>query len=436
MSEPAGLAGRDLTARVVTHLRTPLYRNSYALVVSAAGTAVLGLLFWTVAARNYSPHEVGVQSVVISTLLFLAGLSQLSLNSVLIRFLPIAGNGSGRMIGMAYGVSAVAAVVLTTVFVIGTPFWSPSLTFLRTNPTWSVAFVLGASVWCVFTLQDSALAGLRRATWVPIENIGVSCAKIALLLLFHSQLPHAGLFASWVIPAALAVVIVNGLVYRIVIPTLRRTGGAGAHGIREIARFASGNYVGFVFYAASSNLVPLVVLDRVGAAQAAYFFLPWTIASALAAVPASTATSLTVETVRDMDLLRHYVRRTLLHTFALLVVPIAALCFGASELLSLFGSGYAEHGATTLRLLSLGILPGAVVTIGLGVLRIRGRVVWVAALQGLICVTLLGLSYVLLPRFGITGAGIAFLVSQSIAAALLLATDLRPIVRTRATATA
>ena len=133
MSEPAGVTGRDITARVVTHLRTPLYRNSYALVVSAAGTAVLGLLYWTVAARKYAAHEVGVQSVVISTLLFLAGLAQLSLNSVLIRFVPVAGSRSGRIIAVGYAVSAAAAIAIATVFVIGTPFWSPTLTFLRSE---------------------------------------------------------------------------------------------------------------------------------------------------------------------------------------------------------------------------------------------------------------------------------------------------------------
>ena len=395
-----------MTARLVTHIRTPLYKNSYALVVSAGGTAVLGLLYWTIAARNYSPHEVGVQSVVISTMLFLSGLSQFSLNSVLIRFLPVARRGTGRLIGGAYIVSAVAAVFVAAVFVLGTPFWSPTLSFLRSDAAWFLAFVGGTAVWCVFTLQDSVLAGLRRATWVPVENIAVSVVKIALLLLFASELPHAGLFASWVIPSLVAVAIVSVMVVRIVLPPLRGQERPESHQLREIVRFAGGNYVGFVFYAASSNLLPLVVLNEVGPTQAAFFFLPWTITSAVRAIPASTATSLTVETVQDMDQLRSYCRRTLVHTFALLAPAVALLCVGASTLLNVFGTGYAAEGSTALRLLALGLLSRrrARSWWGSGSSGLKGLVVRLAALQAFICISLLGVSHYLLPRHGIDGA--------------------------------
>jgi O-antigen/teichoic acid export membrane protein len=331
---------------------------------------------------------------------------------------------------LTYAVSATAAVAVATAFVIGTPFWASKLDFLLHDGAWFAAFVVATAIWCVFSLQDSVLAGLRRAPWVPIENIGVSVVKIALLLLLQSQLVSAGIFGSWMLPTALAVVIVNLLVFRVAVPSLASS-AVGRHTLREIGRFAGGNYVGFVFYAASSNLLPLVVLNRAGASQAAYFFLPWAITSALLLVAASTATSLTVETVREMSRLQTYSRRTLVHTFALLAVPVALLLVAAPALLAVFGSDYAEHGTTPLRLLSLGVLPNAVVQIGLGVLRIRGRVWRLAALQALVCVILLGASWVLLPRHGITSVGIAFVLSQITAAVVLLGGDLRAIVRVR-----
>lgn len=261
-----------------------------------------------------------------------------------------------------------------------------------------------------------------------IENIGVSAAKIALLLLLQSRLAHAGVFASWAVPAALAALMVNLLIFRIVVPPLRNIDVVELHPFRAIVRFAGGNYVGFVF-AASSNLLPLIVLNRAGETTAAYFFLPWAITSSLFLVAASTATSLTVEAVLDFAELRSYCRRTLVHTSALLAAPIALLCLGAPTLLQLFGRGYAEHAATGPRLLSLGVLPNAVVLIGLGVLRIRGRVARLAGIQVIVCILLLGASYILLPRYGITGVGIAFDLSQVTAATLLLLSELRPVVR-------
>lgn len=429
MTQRSYAARRDFPAQVARHIRTPLYRASYALVLSAGGTAVLGLIYWAAAARHYPASQVGVQSVVLSTMLFLAGLAQLSLNSVLIRFLPVSGGNASRMIRSIYAVSVVAALAAATIFVLGTSLWAPNLSFLRSDKLWFAAFVGATAIWCVYTLQDSALAGLRRATWVPIENIAVSGTKIVLLLLFAAPLVDSGLFASWMLPTVVAVVVVNVFIFRVV--------GRGSSerapeflSFGRIARFAGGNYVGFVFYAASTNLIPLAVLNRVGPTQSAYFILPWTITMALAGVASSTSTSLTVETALDMVQLRSYCRRTLVHTFLLLAAPIALLVIGAPYVLRVFGSGYAEHGATTLRLLSLGVLPNAVVLIGLSVLRIRGNVRRLAGLQGALCFLLLGVSYLLLPRYGITGVGIAYLLSQSATAALLLLGDLKSIVRT------
>jgi O-antigen/teichoic acid export membrane protein len=415
--------------RVAVHLRTPLYKSSYALVASAAGTAILGLLYWSVATRDYPAREVGVQSVVISTMLFLAGLSQLSLNSALIRFLPVLGNRSGRVIVVTYAISATAGLVAAAAFVIGTPLWSPKLTFLRDDWLWFAGFLVGTSVWCVFSLQDSVLAGLRRAPWVPVENIGVSLAKIGLVVFFASRLIHSGLFASWIVPAAIAVIGVNTAIYLKALPGLEPTQHSDLHTLRSFMRFAGGNYVGFVFYAASSNLLPLVVLNRTGAADAAYFFLPWAITSALLLVATSTSTAFTVEAARDLPGLLIYGRRALSHTLALLAVPVALFFFAGPTLLRAFGHGYAAHGGNALRFLSLGVLPNAVVLVGLGVLRVRGRLMQLAGVQALACAIVLGGSYLALPRYGITSVGVAFVVSQVAAAVALLAGDLRGMFR-------
>ena len=59
-------------ARLTAHLRDPLYRNGYALVLSSAATSVLGILYWVLAARLYSTAVIGVNSALLSALSFLA----------------------------------------------------------------------------------------------------------------------------------------------------------------------------------------------------------------------------------------------------------------------------------------------------------------------------------------------------------------------------
>ena len=45
--------------RLTVHFRTPLFRNGYALLVSGTTAAGLGVVYWALAARYYSPETVG-----------------------------------------------------------------------------------------------------------------------------------------------------------------------------------------------------------------------------------------------------------------------------------------------------------------------------------------------------------------------------------------
>ena len=84
-------------AGVRARLNVPLYRNGYALVASSGLTSVLGLVYWLMAARLYTPQAVGVSAALISAMTLLANLAQLNLKSALNRFLPRAGSASAGL---------------------------------------------------------------------------------------------------------------------------------------------------------------------------------------------------------------------------------------------------------------------------------------------------------------------------------------------------
>ncbi|MDQ2997814.1 MAG: lipopolysaccharide biosynthesis protein, partial [Chloroflexota bacterium] len=111
-------------------------------------------------------------------------MAQLSLVSVITRFLPRAGRATGRLVGGAYALTLSVAALAGLLFVLGVRLWSPALAFLVASPLFALWFVLATMAWCIFTLQDSVLAAMKQAVWVPIENTIFAVAKIALLLLF------------------------------------------------------------------------------------------------------------------------------------------------------------------------------------------------------------------------------------------------------------
>ena len=65
--------------RVASHLRLPLFRNGYALIIGSAATSGLGLVYWVLAARFYSAEMVGLSSAALSAMLLLSGISQTGL---------------------------------------------------------------------------------------------------------------------------------------------------------------------------------------------------------------------------------------------------------------------------------------------------------------------------------------------------------------------
>src|SRR5688500_7209405 len=88
----------DYINRIIVHLRTPLYRNGYALIINSVGISLLGVLQWMLAARYYTTAAVGINSAAIAAMTFLASIGRLYLDGALIRFLPRSGRNAGRLI--------------------------------------------------------------------------------------------------------------------------------------------------------------------------------------------------------------------------------------------------------------------------------------------------------------------------------------------------
>src|SRR4051794_18578789 len=107
--------------QIVGHLRTPLYRNGYALILSTGITSALGLLYWAVAAKFYQTENVGLNSAVISTMIFLSGISQINLQETMVRYLPVAGHRTPRMVIYTYLIVLSLSVLVGLIFCFGIP---------------------------------------------------------------------------------------------------------------------------------------------------------------------------------------------------------------------------------------------------------------------------------------------------------------------------
>ncbi len=428
MSTPISSSMPSSIIRLIGHLRAPLYRNGYALVLSSATTSGLGLGYWILATRNYTTEAVGLNSATLSAMMLLGAVSQLNLVSALNRFIPGAGRATSRIVVGAYLVSLVAILATSSIFILGVRAWTPALSFLASSPFFSLWFIFASLAWCLFALQDGVLTGLRQATWVPIKNTIFALAKIALLIGFAKLLPQYGVFASWTIPAVLALAPVNLLIFRRLIPQHAQATEDRANAIVpiQIVKYVAGDYLGSLFWTAAITLPPIIVTHQLGATANAYFYLPWAIAYSLYLVSRNMGMSLTAEAAADQTKLATYSYRTFVGTARLLVPMVAIIALGAPYILRLFGNNYAAEGVTLLRLLCLSALPDIVLSLYTSIARVQRRLSAIFLIPASLCALVLTLSYILLKKYGITGVGTAWLMSQTIVAGVLLFTQFRP----------
>jgi O-antigen/teichoic acid export membrane protein len=413
--------------RTLSYFNLPLHRNGLALIFSLAATSGLGLFYWALAARKYSAEIVGINAAMISAMMLLGSISQLGLVNFLNRFLPKAGRAANVYILGAYLASVLAALFISVIYVFGIDLWSPTLGFLRTD-YWSFAFfVVATMLWCVFALQDGVLIGLRRAAWVPVENIIFALVKIGLLLLMASLLVDNGIFISWTAPLILLVVLINLLIFRKLLPKHREETAAQAEVIEfpQIVRFVGGDYFSSLVWMLTINLMPIIVLEIAGATANAYFYLPWMITYSLYLVSQSMGMSLTTEAARDPELLDEYSFRSLLQGSALVIPAVLLVTIAAPLILRLFGDIYAAEGSTLLRLLALSALPNVVNRIYVSIARVQRRVKDIVLVLSSICGIVLVITFASLGRLGLPGVGWAWLIGQTTVAVYLLSTRFR-----------
>ncbi|WP_330340939.1 lipopolysaccharide biosynthesis protein [Streptomyces sp. NBC_00557] len=398
---------------------SPLFRNAYALMLNTGISAVLGLGFWLAAARWYSESAVGQGSAAIAAMKFLAGLTAVTLTGALARFIPIAGARTGTLIFRTYAGSSLLVAVAAGVFLVTLDTWGPSYRFLHGTVN-GLGFVAAVIAWNVLTLQDGVLTGLRSATWVPVGNTVFSAVKLALLVAFAVAIPTSGVFVSWVAAIATSVVPLGWLVFRRLVP--RHTKATEGHvqppTLRQVGRFLAGDYTGSLFSLAVIYLVPVIVAAQVSSAENAYFYIATTIGGTTDLLAINMGASLTVEGSHDPARLAAFTRAAL-KRMARIMLPIAALwIIGAPWILGVFGSGYAHAATPLLRWLAVGSVLRVVIETYFAVLRARSRTAGLAWLQGLLCVLVLGLTLLLLPRMGLTGAGLAEAGSLAVVAAI------------------
>jgi O-antigen/teichoic acid export membrane protein len=356
-------------------------RDSIVLTASYGLTAVVGVVFWAVAARTVPASRLGVDTAVISAVSAAGIMSATGIANAFLALLPVSGPARGLLLRLGYRVVLVASLVCGVIAGVLTVALLPGMG----SPVVTVLAVAAASViWAFFVVQDPALTALGRAHWLLAENIPVSLAKLMLLpvLAVVAGAAHYPVVLATVAPAALAVVVVSGVLLPRIVRAMRpsqdveaRAAQAQAQAWMDDNRATFGMFVLRDGVASALNLglfmvLPFVVTATSGAVQGAVFALCLQVAAGLDLLTAGVGVSLTTHVTGDpsagpVAAIRMWKRLVLLVAAASLVMVA-----GSPVLLWVFGRTYLHHD---------GVLIIAVFAVG-SVLRTPFEV-WIALLR-------------------------------------------------------
>ncbi len=410
-----------------------LYRNAFYLAADYLALPATGFVFWMIAARFYHAEDVGLASATIAAMGLLAILSALGLNFGLIRFLPRSAKDANYMVNTSLTMAGLASIVSGGIFLAGLSSWSPTLIFLRQNAIYLAAFLVFTVCSTLATMVDSTCIAHRRAGFSLARGLIFGLSRLPLAVLLAAFFHSFGIFASWGVCQAVSIAISALFFLPRIQPGYRPFPTISKSILSEMAHFSFTNYLVNLFWSLPNFVLPIMVLNILGAELNAYFYIAWSIGNLLGVIPLSISMSLFAEGSYDEQRLYADTWRSLKLTFLIIIPSVILIVIIADKLLLLFGSSYSHSGTTLLRILTLSALPIAINYIYIGKKRVEKKMAVLIKLSVFIAIATLTLSYLLLPRMGIDGAGVAWLGSQGVVALWIVTSFLlrRPAVRER-----
>ena len=426
-------------AEFLNHLHDPLFKNSFFIILTSVLGAGFGFIFWILAAKFYSAEDVGIATALISSMALLVLLSRAGLDVSLIRFFPAnyvikggdEGDGSkgiadssmskawkSRVFSTALIITTSFAILFGVIFITGVDVFSPRLHLLK-SPFNAALYLIFLAAHSASALACISFVAVRRASFQFIQSIVVGSRVLFLIPLI--LLGAVGIFGA----VGISFVIALGTAYILLGRLGVRPGFVIDRGfLNDAFHFSVGNYLASLFMLGPNFVLPIMVLNVLGAEQAAYYYIAYAIVALLFKIPHAVSMSLFVEGSHGEALKRAVVKS--LFAIFLLMIPAAVILYvWGGWLLGLVGADYASGGFAVLRMMVVASLFVGVNLVYFAIKRVQKDVKGLVVLSGVIGGLLVGFGYVFVVMFGLVGVGYAWLMSNGIGSVMVAVMMLR-----------
>ena len=354
-----------------------ILRISSSLVGTQAATSVLGLLFWAIASRGFTAEQFGVANAAVSAMGLLAALGTLGLGTLLISLLPLTDQGVRRVtVRTALCIAAAAATVLAVVvpFVAVHVLGLGNLDPIAGSPGHASLFALGTGLAALALVLDQAVLVLGSGTLQLERNVVASATKVLVLLLLAlaGEVDGMAIFAAWAVGTLVSLPLVAH----------RTRGGRPLQSSKRLVDFSSMRGLGrraLSHHALNTTLqsplmlLPVIVTASISAGANAGFGAALQLTGFVFALPYALSIGLFAAAEGDDAEVLRRMRVTIPLGLSVSLAADVVLLPLAPLVLRIFGEGYADDGATVLRVLVLAGLPFVIKDHFVALRRVQGR---------------------------------------------------------------
>lgn len=375
-------------------MNSKLLSNSLLVLITTLLMAGAGAAFWVIAARLASPEEVGLAGSLVAAGDALALFAQLGLNIAIVRTLPASSRKAADVVTSALVVCA-AGATFALGYAVLLPATSPRLADVLDSPWVVAAFCVLVAATALNVLTDSVFLAIDRVwSFLRLNGVLMGVLKCGLPFLLAGA-GAFGLYGAFGLAILCCAVASLAVILRHV-PGSRRPSPSPQ--LLANRGFAAAGYTTYVLTVLPLLVFPLLVVNALGSAQAASYFIAFQVAMLLNAVVLAVGNATYAETERATTGRRAVVRKGGLLLAVVSVGGCLVMLVAAPYLLSIFGSHYVDEGTATLRVLALGAVGAAFNYWGMLRLRLAANLVAMISVQAVSTVVMLVLAVSLADR--------------------------------------
>ena len=404
--------------RFTKYLHGSLFVNAYALILSNILVAVASYVFWIIVARKYGPGITGTASGILSAMAVLNTITSFGLEVGLLRYIPSLPNPHHKasLITFSSAVRTAASVFAAVVFLAGIRVWSPGLIDnLNEGPEiWLFIFLVLTNG--IYQLFNAVFVAHRTSQFVTLTSAVYNGLKLLFLLLIPVIFGFKGVIFT-VVASIFITILYAG--YRIQ-QTYRgydfRFLQSGL--IKEFLIYSSSNQLVDVFLGLPQMLLPLFVINSLGAEANGIFYIAWMISSIVRTFSVSIAQSTFAESSSQAENFGKNLWQGLKLSILVTVSCAALLAVFAPWLLSFFGKSYVSGGLVILQWFLVSVIPFSFVILYITAQRVRKNIPYLLLVTGAWFGVSVIASLIGLKANGLEGLTTGWVLSQFISLAL------------------